>query len=427
MSKNSSTIQKGWQSVRLADISTLITKGTTPTTIGGSFSAKGINFIKAESITEDGRFINGKIDHIDEATNNLLKRSIIQNNDLLYSIAGVIGRVALVNKEILPANTNQALSIIRPDTKKVDPKYLFYRLVTKSQRLHANSFVAQSVQSNINLKQVGDFDILLPPLETQRHIASTLSSFDDKIENNNRIITTLETMAQSIFKEWFVKFRFPGHEKTKFVDSEMGKIPEGWEVKKVSDVAVLNRGLSYSSPEINEEGKGLPMINLANFQRGGGFNYTGIKYYTGEYKKTNIVKPGDIVIAMTDLTHNREVIGHPARVPTYDNQKDILISLDVCSMTINDMYTEFLYYMMLSKSFSYLMASSASGTNVSHLSKSSIDNYTFVLPDRDILLKFRRIIQPIFTQSYLLEDENKELVKTRDSLLPKLMNGTVSI
>ena len=200
----------------------------------------------------------------------------------------------------------------------------------------------------------------------------------------------------------------------------MGEIPDGWNIKKISDVAHLNKGVSYTSAEINTEHKGVALINLGNFKRGGGFNIEGTKYYSGEYKTSHIVNPGQILIAMTDLTSNREVIGHPARLP--ENFGEAVISLDVCSLSLKkDIYIEFLYNSMIRRSFSKLMASCASGTNVSHLKKDNIEEYSLIVPNEQLLAQFNKIAQPIFTKQAVLEEENQKLKQSRDQLLLKLI------
>jgi type I restriction enzyme S subunit len=318
--------------------------------------------------------------------------------------------------------------VIRGKSGVTDTDYLYYLSRTYRLRQTAiNSMVGASGRQRANIDSLQNFEFELPGLPEQEKISSILTAFDDKIELNNKISKTLEEMAQAIFKEWFVKFKFLGHEKAEFVDSELGKIPKGWEIKKIKKVARINKGLSYSSKEINETSEGLPMINLANFQRGGGFNPAGTKFYTGEYKETNLVKPGDIVIAMTDLTSNREVIGHPAHVPSYSHWGKILISLDVCSVDADELYIEFIYYLMLRKEFSYLMASSAGGTNVAHLSKSTIDEHTFVLPEKSVIKKFQDFVKPIFNKINSVEIENQKLAALRDLLLPKLMRGEIRV
>jgi len=318
--------------------------------------------------------------------------------------------------------------VIRGKDGATDTDFLYYLCRTHSLRQTAiNSMVGASGRQRANIDSLENYEIDLPNFRQQQKIAAILSAFDDKIEVNNKIAKTSEEMAQALFKEWFVHFRFPGYEKAEFVDSELGKILKGWDTKKIKDIAKINKGLSYSSAEINEKSDGLPMINLANFLRGGGFNPDGVKFYTGRYGLTNLVKSGDIVIAMTDLTSNREVIGHPARVPSYSHWDKILISLDVCAVATDELYVEFLYYLMLRKEFSYRMASSAGGTNVAHLSKSIIEDYSFVLPAKDLIEKFQDFVRPIFSQTNLIEVEIQKLAALRDLLLPKLMKGEIGV
>ena len=140
-----------WNTVTLIDCTDKITKGTTPTSIGGQFVLEGINFIKVESINEDGQYIPEKFAYIDERSNDLLKRSIIFEDDILISIAGAIGRTAYVNSNILPANTNQALAIIRPKKDIVNPKFLYYTFRTPSYQGQIKGSIVQAAQANISL------------------------------------------------------------------------------------------------------------------------------------------------------------------------------------------------------------------------------------------------------------------------------------
>jgi type I restriction enzyme S subunit len=142
-------IPHGWKVSTIDDITEVVTKGTTPTTIGGKFTESGINFIKVESLTEQGAYIKSKFGFIDEDTNQLLKRSIIKEGDVLFSIAGTIGRVAVVTKDILPANTNQAIAIIRPN--KVDSNFLKLLMQSALIQNDTKSNVVQAVQANLSL------------------------------------------------------------------------------------------------------------------------------------------------------------------------------------------------------------------------------------------------------------------------------------
>jgi type I restriction enzyme S subunit len=193
-------IPSDWEVKKLEEVSTKITKGTTPTTLKRNFVDKGINFIKVESLTESGDFIPSKFAYIDEETNELLKRSIIQENDILFSIAGVIGRTSIATKNILPANTNQAISIIRPDFNKIKPLFLRYSLSNKRFLYSVQSDIVQTAQPNLSLGLLGKSFISLPPIQEQEKIANILSKLDEKIELNNKICKSIESVGQALFK-----------------------------------------------------------------------------------------------------------------------------------------------------------------------------------------------------------------------------------
>ena len=242
----------------VGDVALRVTKGTTPTTLGAQFVDSGINFVKVQSITEEGRIVHEKLEHIDEATNSLLSRSSLHEDDILFTIAGTIGRVALVSPDVLPANTNQAVAIVRSDPSAIHPRFLYYVLRDEARIRHAHSRVVQSVQANFSLTELRSLEIPLPPPDEQRAIAHVLGTLDDKIELNRRMSETLEEMARVLFRSWFVDFDpvrakaagrpsglppdldalFPASLEA----SEPGEIPAGWEVKTLEDIFELAVG-----------------------------------------------------------------------------------------------------------------------------------------------------------------------------------------
>jgi len=420
-------IPKNWQKDNLENLLDILIdhRGITPKKLDGEWSVNGIPAISAKNI-KTGKIVNEE--DIRFVSQKLYERWMpekLESGDILLTSEAPLGDLYFL-KEKKDYVLSQRLFAIRTNRKKLDSRYLYYYLQGSIGRQELLRRLSGTAAEGIRQAELRKITVEFPEdILEQKKIASMISAFDDKIEVNNKIAKTLEEMAQALFKEWFVHFRFPGYEKAEFVDSELGKIPKGWEVKRLREITKIKKGVSYSSPEINEKSIGLPMINLANFQRGGGFNPDGIKFYTGRYNSTNLVKLGDIVIAMTDLTSNREVIGHPARVPSYAHWDKILISLDVCSIDVDDLLVEFLYYLMLRRDFSYQMASSAGGTNVAHLSKSTIEEYIFVLPERVLIEKFQDFVKPIFNKTSGLELENQKLAALRDLLLPKLMKGEI--
>lgn len=173
-----------WKEKKLGDECEVITKGTTPTSIGKSFISSGVNFIKVESLKKNGAFIENMFAHIDKDTHNILSRSQLQNKDLLISIAGALGRVGIVNNDILPANTNQALAIVRLKEKScIYLSYLFYYLNTNAMTKNIELMSSQGAQPNLSLENVYNLPIIYSPnIMEQKAIATILSDMDNELE-----------------------------------------------------------------------------------------------------------------------------------------------------------------------------------------------------------------------------------------------------
>ncbi len=171
-----------WEVRKLKNECELITKGTTPTSLGKNFSTHGVNFIKIESLTDEGGIIWDKLAFIDEETHNLLRRSQLKNMDILFSIAGALGRTALVKQDILPANTNQALALIRlKDRSCLDYVFLAKYLTSLEILRHIESINVQAAQANLSLEDVRNFEIRMPTIPEQQAIATVLSDMDTEI------------------------------------------------------------------------------------------------------------------------------------------------------------------------------------------------------------------------------------------------------
>lgn len=194
--------------VRLGDVSEVITKGTTPTSIGYDFQNSGINFIKIESIAENGSFLKDKFAHISVECNESLKRSQLRCNDLLFSIAGAIGRVAIVDDSILPANTNQALAIIRIPKGIINYNYLYYFLKSEAIIKQYSRKKQGVAQINLSLKDISDLMLSVPSLSQQNKIVKVLSFLDELIKKANQQKEKLDELIKSRFVEMFGDFNF---------------------------------------------------------------------------------------------------------------------------------------------------------------------------------------------------------------------------
>ncbi|MEZ7505300.1 restriction endonuclease subunit S [Flavobacterium sp. Arc2] len=226
-----------WELKKLKDLTNLITKGTTPS----SFSKEGVNFIKIEGL--NGILINKeRCAFIDESIHNKeLKRSILRENDLLFAIAGAtIGKTAIVTKEILPANTNQALAIIRlKDFKCL--RYISQILQSEVMKKYISQSISVGAQPNLNLEQMGDFRFNIPTLPEQQKIASFLSVVDEKIQQLSRKKELLEQYKKGLMQQLFSgKLRFKDENGNDYADWEEKRISDYFQIKAGGDVNLEN-------------------------------------------------------------------------------------------------------------------------------------------------------------------------------------------
>lgn len=204
---------------KVQEIAELITKGTTPTTLGFSYIDEGINFVKIESIDANGNFDKTKFAHISEECHVSLKRSKLQKNDILFSIAGAIGRTAIVSEDILPANTNQALAIIRLKKNNNDLNFIRYQLSSASVIKQTEKQKQGVAQLNLSLKDIGNLEINIPSLPEQQKIAAHLDSIQSAIDNKKQQLQQLDELVKSKFVEMFGDVSL----NDKNFDTEIGK------------------------------------------------------------------------------------------------------------------------------------------------------------------------------------------------------------
>ena len=246
------TMKQNWTYKKLGDLCSLITKGTTPTSLGFDFTEQGVAFIKIESLTGNGEILPSLVSHISEDCNNALKRSQLEEFDILYSIAGALGRVAIVPKTILPANTNQALAIIRLKEKEIGfIHFLKYYLKSKTILSAILSLKVGVAQQNLSLTQIRDFPIPVPPLSTQSRIVSELDLLQSLIDKQKAQLKELDTLAQSIFYDMF---------------GDPVANDKGWEVKKLGEITVKYSDGPFGSNLKSEhyQQTGVRVIRLQN-------------------------------------------------------------------------------------------------------------------------------------------------------------------
>ncbi len=386
-----------FQKVKLGNLVELITKGTTPSTIGKKFTDKGVNFIKSESITKEGFIDEKSFAFIDEETHRALKRSIIKEKDILFSIAGIyLAKSAIIKKMHLPANTNQAVAIIRLNHKLVDYKYINYVFSTKEFIKKIYGFKGQAAQPNVSLGDLKSLDITIPQKkDDQTRIASVLSAYDDLIGNNEKRIRALEEMAQLLYTEWFVKFKFPGHKKVKMVDTgtEYGEIPDGWEVRNVESlIKRIPVGKKYENKTVFETGK-VPVLDQGK---------SGFIGYHNDKPGVN-ASVDNPVIVFANHTCYQNVIVYPFSAIQ-----------NVFPFTPNDERDIFWLHWATKDLIKF---NDYKGHWPEFMSKK------LIVPTVELTKRFGVVVGKSVTMKYSLESENKNLSETRDLLIPQLVIG----
>jgi type I restriction enzyme S subunit len=218
-------------------------------------------------------------------------------------------------------------------------------------------------------------------------------------------------MARSLYREWFVKFRFPGHEAVKMVNSELGQIPEGWEVVKLFDTALPTYGYAFKSSLFNDKEEGIPVVRIRDILK----NISNT--FTPEHpkKQDQILKNGDLLIGMDGDFHMGKWAGGHA----YLNQR-------VVKITPKEGFSPYFTFLSMEKSIKELNVSIV-GTTVAHLGDSHLKEIQIILPEEKILLKVNTILDSIFRQEINLRVRNQNLRTQRDMLLPKLISGKIRV
>lgn len=269
--------------VKLGDLCSVITKGTTPTTIGYKFQNSGINFVKIESISDNGTFILDKLEHISDECNQKMKRSQLFENDILFSIAGAIGKIGYVTKDILPANTNQALAIIRLNSKKILHSYLMYCLKSNIIMKQYDKNKQGVAQINLSLKNISDLQIHLPTLENQKQISENLDKVIRLIDLCNTILEKLDLLVKARFVEMFGNPDFN---------------PKGWIEYALSEKIDVIGGYAFKSDFFDEE-KGIPVLRIGNVNTGYFRPINMVYWHEDNALERYVIYPGDVVMSLT--------------------------------------------------------------------------------------------------------------------------------
>ena len=307
----------------------------------------------------------------------------------------------------------QRTYLIQPLSKDTDTKYLYYSIGLKLHQMKANAsgtatkFLTQPILNSINIEYR---DIL-----EQKRIADILSAYDNLIENNNKRIKLLEQMAENLYKEWFVRFRFPGYENTKFVDD----IPSDWQILRMSDFCYVTDGTHDTPKPVNDDG--VPLVTGKCIKNGFiDFNEPyNISYQDHEsISKRSGLKTGDILFS------NIGTVGTTCLV-NYD--REFSVKNVIIFKPDNIKVSNYLYSWLNSDSIQAIFATQTNGASQQFVGLNFMRRFKILVPNANVLDLYSDRIKPIRTEIVKLHDINENLTKQRDMLLPRLMSGKIEV
>ncbi len=392
---------------RLKDCCTKIGSGATPKGGSSVYIDSGVSLIRSQNVYNLNFSYSG-LAHINDEAAKKLNGVVVNKGDVLLNITGdSVARTCVVPDDVLPARVNQHVSIIRP-FKDIDSRYLNYYLASPAMQGYLLNIASTGASRNaITKAMIEKLVIPFPDFDSQRRIASILSAYDNLIENNNRRIRLLEQMAENLYKEWFVRFRFPGHEKAEFENG----LPRGWCLENLFDVADVSYGYAFKSDMFCTDDSLNAVVRIRDIQE----NHTDT--YTSEVCDDKyLIEENAILVGMDGLFHMCLWNGEKA----YLNQRVVKIcskKKDMCN------YMIFMAIRPQIKFWEQVIA----GTTVAHLGDKHLKKIKIAVPTEDLLLKANESIQRIMVEKNQLFKQNQILARQRDLLLPRLMSGKLEV
>ena len=410
--------------IKLKNISKLIGSGITPLRTNPLFWENGvISWLKTEQLGEYKIYNTSEKISIKALEETSIKVFPINTLSIaMYGEGRTRGNVSILKKEM---TTNQACCNIVIDKQKADYNYVYYFLKTQYDQLRS---LSSGVRKNLNSNDIKEFEIRIPKsISIQQKIASVLSSLDDKIELNNRINAELEAMAKTLYDYWFVQFDFPNEEGKPYKTSggamvwneELKReVPEGWEVKRIKDIATTGSGgTPLSTKQEYYENGNIPWINSGEVNSP---FIIGAKKFITEKGVNNssakIFPKGAILMAMYGATAGQVSL---MDIEACTNQA-------ICAIIPNEnIFTPYLKF-GLHQMYEYLINLS-SGSARDNLSQDKIKDLFFPIPNETVLIKYHQTANSCFEKILKNLKENQKLSSLRDWLLPMLMNGQVKV
>ena len=414
-----------WNKVLLAEITSKIGSGATPRGGKESYYAEGLSLIRSQNVL-DFKFSENGLAFINQKQAYELRNVEVLEGDILLNITGdSVARACLVPTEILPARVNQHVAIIRVNTQVADPNFILYSLLNPSFKKYMLMVASDGGTRNALTKgDIEKFEIKLPDLKIQEDIAKTLSALDDKISLLRRQNETLEQIAQTIFRHWFVDFEFPDEHGNpykssggRFVSSELGDIPEGWQVGKLGDLTEVNPRETMKKGSLR---KFVEMKSLSNI----GLAISSFSYR--EFSSGSKFRNGDTLLArITPCLEN----GKTAYVDILEDEEVAWGSTEFIVLRARaNSCSGFVYCLARNEEFRrYVIKNMTGSSGRKRVPTDVVVNYDCYIPNEIAMRNFEDLSSASLKKISANSKQIRDLTKIRNLLLPKLMTGQIQL
>lgn len=409
--------------LQIKDLGEVITGGTPPTK-KREFYGDLVPLIKPTDMVLGQRYIGDTEESLSDIGVERFKKKLVPKNTPCVVTIGTIGKSCLTKELSL---VNQAVNCVVVDESRFDYMYIYYLMQATIYKVKALDSGTASGRENVSKSVFESIHVrVVKSKSKQKELGQILSNYDSLIENNNRRIAILEDMAQSLYREWFVKFRFPGHENVKFKDSPLGQIPEGWEVKPLIDV--LNTIIDYRGKTPKKLGgdwvtNGIKALSALNVKNGGLIRLDACKQVDPEiYNKWMKVKLDENDILLTSEAPLGEVA-------LLKGDSEFCLSQRLFALRVNQDYVtpEYIFLALFSGHLVGQLLSRATGATVAGIRQALLKEVPIVVPSKKIMNEFTETAISLLQQKSVLWNKNNNLQQQRDMLLPKLISGKIKL
>lgn len=401
------------QTVPLSEVTLKIGSGATPRGGKESYKSGGIALFRSLNVY-DLQFDASGLAYIDDEQAGQLANVEVLPGDVLLNITGAsVARCALAPSHLFPARVNQHVAILRPDPELLDGRFLNYTLVSPRHKGRLLA-IAQggATREALTKRTLEQFDIPLPPLEDQRKIAAVLAAYDELIENNLRRIEILEEMAQAVYREWFVDFRYPGHEDVETVDASLGELPQGWRLAEFGDISdEWKDGVDPGSLDPDTPYIGLEHIPRASFTMKEWGRVAEVSSRKWRFRE------GDILFGRLRPYFHK--VAMAARVG--------VASTDAIVIRPRPGFSDLALQVSFSQGFVAHAVAASGGTDRPRAKWTDLARFPVPIPTEGVMRQFSGGVSPMVTLAARLAAQNTNLRATRDLLLPRLVSGEIDV